>query len=191
MQSEITWDAGSFAGYVHAHVARTIGQLDTKVQILTGLATASLAVEFQFVEAVSNPGGEVWTKKFPDLVILIPYFGFVASTTLVLSIFCLLLALWPRVGSTKDSPIFFGGISRHHSAEDYAAQSRQLSSVEITNTVFIDAYELARIARTKSWYATEGTILFACGVATLIVQFMLLVFVLVFASAGVPMPDFL
>ena len=171
MQEREVWGAGSFAGYVHDHIAKTIGQLDTKVQILTGLTTAALAYEVQCLAALRTSMGLAEGYANSDLLVAAPYVaGTIALAMLVLALGFAWWSLRPRMGKAKGSLVFFSGVAAHATGDEYAAKSTAASASELIRAVSIDTFELAKIARRKSRWAQVGSDLFAFGLLALVFQ---------------------
>jgi hypothetical protein len=173
VQEREVWGSGSFAGYVHDHVAKAIGQLDLKAQILLALIAGTLAFEFDrlaiwnlFERGLTADLSQQLQRGSP--LAIETAVGLATVTLLVLAFIAAFTAVAPRVGSNKQSLIFFGGIAAHKDAADYAGKSAAVSDDDLVQAILIDAYALAGIARSKLFYSAWATGLYTLGLILLL-----------------------
>lgn len=109
---------------------------DSKVPPLFAINIAMLGVMAALIKLIKS-----WT--IPTAIVTA-----ICTITLLLSVGCLVLTMFPRLGGPKGSNIFFGGISKK--AEDkFITEVTNLSDSEYQNEVLIQAYRNAEIAVVK------------------------------------------
>lgn len=157
-----------FAGYTHNHLSQIIGQLDTKVTILLGLASGALVYlvrELNVYEVLQN----LIVHRQTSEIALYETVALFSAVFLVLSFTACLYAISPRFGRSRGSIIFYRGITESRSGNEYAAQVKASSADQLTDAVLADAYSLAKIAKSKAGLASWATSLIVIGLPLLIV----------------------
>jgi hypothetical protein len=175
MEGRELWGPAGFAGFVHDHIARTIGQLDTKVSIIMGFAAAAIAYDIQQLKSLATATALIDPSYFSHLAAgtVAPdwksLFGSVSAICLAAAFLCATECLRPRSGPTSKSVVFFRGIAAHRNASDYAAEAAHTPESDLIDAVLVDAYALSRIARRKAFWASWTTYAFISGLFFLIV----------------------
>lgn len=186
MEGRDIWSQAGFAGYVHDHISRTIGQFDTKVSILMGFAAAALAFDIDNLKAL------------PKLLEVFDYPAYFSALTQLdpeqwkeflglLSAFCLAVAfgsaMWclrPRSGPSK-GVIYFRGVAAHANGQEYAAMALSIAEDDVAKAILADAYALSRIAQHKARSASVATWALCMGLVLLLATLA--------AHTMLPLPD--
>ncbi len=164
-----------FAGFVHDHVAFTIGQLDTKVSIIMGFTAAAIAYDVQQLSAMAHVTA-IFDPTFLAQLTAEPLnprawqsiFGFLSTAMLAIAFLCAVVSLSPRSGPVKKGVVFFQGIAAHETADEYASEATHIADTDLTKAVLIDAYALSKIAQTKARWAGRTTPAFIWGLLFLL-----------------------
>ena len=157
-----------FAGYTHNHLAQAIGQLDTKVSILLGLTSGALVYLVQNMTVYSS-AHEVLTRRLQAGLEMHEVLALLAAALLVISFLASLISIMPKFGKDRRSIIYYGGITKVKSADDFADQVTAYSGDELTRAVLKDTHSLAKIAKRKAIYAAYASRFIALGLPVLIV----------------------
>lgn len=161
-----------FAGYVHSHLGAQIGQFDAKVTIILGLSTGALAFMLKDTGDQALLDSVTALISNPVVQLSSPWRVYSAAACFVLLIFsftCALMCLSPRLSKSKQSLVYFRGITKIASGEDYANLVAGSDKDQLLKSVLQDAFALARIARRKAFYAGAATTLLTLGLIALIV----------------------
>ena len=157
-----------FAGYTHNHLAQAIGQLDTKVSIPLGLTSGALVylVQNMSVYAAVN---ELLSLRMQASLGAHDIIAVIAGLFLGLSFLTSLYSIMPRFGRARGSIIFFKGIARTKSAEEFADKVTALPGEDLTRAVLADAHSLAKIAKRKAFPASMASLFIGAGLPFLII----------------------
>lgn len=157
-----------FAGYTHNHLAQAIGQMDTKVSILLGLTSGALVYLVQNMNVYGSVH-DLLTHRQQAALEAHEIVALIAGILLAASFATSLFSIMPKFGPVRGNIIFYRGIAKTKSAEEFAENVTSLSGDELTRAVLVDAHALANIARRKAFLAAYASRFIALGLPFLIV----------------------
>lgn len=157
-----------FAGYTHNHLVQAIGQLDTKVSILLGLTSGALVYLVQNMSVYAS-AHELLTLRMQADLDMHESFALIAGVLLAFSFLASLFSIMPKFGPARGNIIYYRGIAKAKSAEDFADEVTAFSGDELTRAVLMDAHSLAKIAKRKALFAAYASRFIVLGLPVLIV----------------------
>ncbi len=169
--------------YIHNQVGATLGHLDAKASILSGMAAAGLLymagqpVATMMAGVTSTGGGGLGALPMAH-VFYLALSGFAAGLLLLSFCFSVLCILPRSVGET-DSIMYFRSIRRNwDNASSYAESLAGLTQPDIAENIAKDTFNLSLIAERKfsSVAAATNTIL-SGAILLLIAQLVQILFV--------------
>jgi len=93
----------------------------------------------------------------------------IAGLFLAVSFLTSLFSIMPKFGRARGNILYFRGIAKIRSAEEFAEKVTALSGEELTKAVLMDAHSLAKIAKRKAMLAAHASRFIALGLPVLIV----------------------
>ena len=164
-----------FAGHVHEHASRIIGQFDVKAQILLGLAVGGMVFVIRELDALSAVSafygaavGETGAAALSTSVALVSLVAFGVSAFFTFEV------IRPNLNKAeKGGLIYFRSVLTHKKPENYISAVSGAKEDELTQAVLADAFALSRVAKKKVWNADIATFIFLLAVVLLIAATML------------------
>ncbi len=114
---------------------------DKKVAPLFAINTAMLSLLIALAKGIP-----VWAEAIIAAILSV-----IVAILLLLSIFFLALAVFPRLEGPKESNIFFGGIAKQ-AKDNYISKMLSIDAAEYQNDILNQVYRNAEIANSKYKY---------------------------------------
>jgi hypothetical protein len=137
-------DIQDFLWQVHKYTNDYIRFADTKAAFVVGISTALIGASFKatlFDNMFRKPLCQ-WS--------LLQYLGLVGISLLFTSIFCSILAIWPRFWNKQPTGhIFWESVVAHGAAEKFTKSVHERSSDQLSRTTSDHLFTLASIAKRK------------------------------------------
>lgn len=159
-----------FAGHVHDHASRIIGQFDIKAQILLGLAIGGMVFVIRELDALAAVAAfKAIAFNQQAAAPLSTGIAFVSLLCFGASGFFTFEVIRPSLNKAeKGGLIYFKSVLTHKDSRQYISAVSTAKEDQLTEAILADTYALSRVAKKKVWNADVATFIFLLAVVLLV-----------------------